>query len=201
MSEKAKAAVAHTRGEILRYKGSPASTFYHSICGGKTEDMAFVWPYEPKPYLISVEDGPQNAHYCSIAPAFKWKTKIYFKALTRIARTERWLKPDEEARKMRISKRGASGRACELEIYTNHRIVKISGTNFYQGFGRRAGWKAIRSTLFEVSYAKDYMILEGKGNGHGVGMCQWGAEGMARKGFNYREILHHYYPGTEVGYD
>jgi stage II sporulation protein D len=44
-------------------------------------------------------------------------------------------------------------------------------------------------------------MLDGLGSGHGVGMCQWGAEGMARKGFKYRDILKHYYPGTETGYD
>ncbi|MCX5786155.1 MAG: SpoIID/LytB domain-containing protein [Elusimicrobia bacterium] len=201
LNEKAKIAVDLTRGEVLLYKGSLASTFYHSICGGSTETSAFVWSYADMPYLVSVKDGPQGRPYCSIAPSFRWKTKIYLKALTRIARAASWIKPDEEARSMRISKRGMSGRAYELEFYTACRIVKIPATEFYHGFGRRAGWEAVRSSLFEVYCAKDYIILEGKGSGHGVGMCQWGAEGMARKGFKYREILKHYYPGTETGYD
>ena len=59
----------------------------------------------------------------------------------------------------------------------------------------------MRSTLFELNSGRDYLILEGRGSGHGVGMCQWGAEGMARAGFNYRDILSHYYPGTEVSYE
>jgi len=197
----AKRAVDATRGEILLFKGSPASTFYHCACGGKTEDMAFVWPYESKPYLISVQDGPPELPYCSIAPAFKWKTKISLDALTRISRNEHWIGPDEKARKVKIGKRGSSGRAYELELYTSRRIARVPATVFYQGFGKNAGWTAVRSTLFEVHCARNYILLEGKGSGHGVGMCQWGAEAMAANGSGYREILLHYYPGTKVGYD
>ncbi|HOI43939.1 MAG TPA: hypothetical protein PK523_13425, partial [Elusimicrobiales bacterium] len=60
------------------------------------------------------------------------------------------------------------------------------------------GWTAMPGNLFELYSGKDHIILDGKGAGHGVGMCQWGAEGMARKGFHYREILEHYYPGTRI---
>jgi stage II sporulation protein D len=79
--------------------------------------------------------------------------------------------------------------------------VKVSATDFYHGIGRRAGWLAVRSTSFRVLTAKEFVMLDGTGSGHGVGMCQWGAEGMGRKGFKYREILQHYYPGTEIKHD
>jgi stage II sporulation protein D len=201
ISPKARDAADATRGELLLYKGEPAATFYHSICGGRTEDMAYVWPYEYKPYLISVRDGPPGSPYCAIAPRFRWKTKIYYTGLTRLARLAGWLLPDEEARRLAISAWGPSGRAAELEIYTQRRRVKVSATDFYHGIGRRAGWQAVRSSFFKILAGKDYVMLDGVGNGHGVGMCQWGAEGMARKGFKYRDILRHYYPGTETGYD
>jgi len=201
ISAKARAAADATRGEFLLYKGQPASTFYHSVCGGRTETMTYVWPYENKPYLISVRDGPPGQPYCSIAPNFKWKTKIYYTGLTRLARRIGWILPDEEARGLRINAWGPSGRAHELEIYTQRRRVRISATDFYHGIGRRAGWQAVRSTFFKLLAGKDYVMLDGVGSGHGVGMCQWGAEGMARKGFKYRDILRHYYPGTETGHD
>ncbi len=60
------------------------------------------------------------------------------------------------------------------------------------------GWTAMPGNLFELYSGKNYIMLDGKGAGHGVGMCQWGAEGMARKGFKYWEIPEHYYPGTEL---
>jgi stage II sporulation protein D len=187
-----------TRGELLYYRGKPAETFYHSACGGRTETMTYVWPFEHKPYLVSVRDGPPGAPYCAKAPGFHWKTKIYFTGLTRLARSAGWIKPEEEAHGMRVSAWGASGRAAELEIYTRTRRVALSATNFYHGVGRRAGWQAVKSSYFKIHSGKDYVLLDGIGNGHGVGMCQWGAEGMGAKGYNYREILRHYYTGTEI---
>ena len=198
VSAKARAASFATYGELLLYKGEPAAAFYHSVCGGRTEDMTFVWPYEYKPYLVSVRDGPPGRPYCSIAPGFTWKTKLYFTGLTRLGRQAGWLVPDEVARGLRISAWGVSGRAFELEIHTQRRWAKVTATDFYHGIGRRAGWQAVRSSYFKILSGKDYVLLDGVGNGHGVGMCQWGAEGMARMGFKYREILRHYYPGTEV---
>jgi stage II sporulation protein D len=197
----AQAAADFTRGEIVTYHGKLAATFYHSICGGRTEAMVYVWPFEHKPYLISVRDGPEDNPYCSIAPGFNWKTRISLKALNRIARAQKWILPEEEIRKMSVIDRGVSRRAITLEFDTGKRRVKVSATDFYQGVGRRAGWNAVRSTLFTVYSGENYIILEGKGNGHGVGMCQWGAEGMARLGFKYRDILLHYYPGTAISYD
>ncbi len=163
--------------------------------------MTYVWPFEHKPYLISVRDGPDRKPYCAIGPGFNWKTRISLRTLSVIARTQKWIRPDESIRKIAIADRGISKRAATLHFFTASRQVKVPATNFYQGVGRRAGWNAVRSTLFELNSGKDYIILEGKGSGHGVGMCQWGAEGMARLGFTYRDILMHYYPGTEITYE
>jgi len=190
-----------TGGEVITYHGKLAEIYYHSICGGRTEDMSRVWPFEFKPYLISVEDGPEGKPYCSIAPGFKWKTRVSLKALTGMARAQKWIMPDETIIKMAVLDRGISKRALTLEFSTEKRRVRISATNFYHGLGRRAGWNAIRSALFYLYSGRDFVVFEGKGNGHGVGMCQWGAEGMARHGFKYRDILKHYYPGTDISYD
>jgi len=182
----------------VAYRGKLAATFYHSICGGRTETMVAVWPFEHKPYLISVRDGPGKKPYCSIAPGFNWKTRISLKTLSAIARSRNWILPEEEIKKMSVADRGVSRRAITLEFDTGKRRVRIPAGRFYHGVGRMAGWNAVRSALFDVYSGKNYIILEGKGNGHGVGMCQWGAEGMARLGFKYRDILLHYYPGTEI---
>ena len=192
-------AVEETSGRLLLYRGQPAAAFYHSACGGRTEDMTKVWPFEPKPYLVSVRDSPAAGRpYCSIAPGFRWKTKIYFTGLTRLARQAGWLAGDETASGLRVVARGRSGRAAELEISTGARRVRVSATDFYHGVGRRAGWKAVRSSYFKLLQGKDFVMLDGVGSGHGVGMCQWGAEGMARKGYDYKAILEHYYPGTVI---
>lgn len=199
INPKARAAAEATRGEILLYRGRPAETYYHAACGGRTAQMSSVWPFAQKPYLVSVKDGPAAKPYCSIAPAFHWKTRIYFTGLTRLARAAGWIVRDEVARGLRISSWGPSGRAEALEIRTQRRPVTVSATDFYHGIGRRAGWRAVRSSWYKILQGGDYVLLDGIGSGHGVGMCQWGAEGMGRHGFTYREILRHYYPGTEIG--
>lgn len=201
ISPKAAAAALATSGQILVYKGAPAETYYHSACGGHTEDMTHVWPFAGKPYLVSVKDGPVGRPYCSIAPNFRWKTKIYYTGLTRLARQARWILPDETAQGLKVTARGESGRAAALEIQTQRRRVAVSATDFYHGIGRRAGWNAVRSSFFTLLQGRDYVFLDGVGSGHGVGLCQWGAEGMARQGFKYKEILKHYYPGTEIRND
>lgn len=201
---KAAEAVQKTKGVILTYKGKPAATFYHASCGGYTEDMTNVWNRnKPLPYLVSVRDGDNpRKPYCAIAPKLHWKTKIYFTGLTRIARNCGWITPQEEAAGIRIYKGGEmSGRAHELELYTRERRMRISATDFYHCVGRQETWKAVKSCNFKIIQGKGYVILDGKGSGHGVGMCQWGAEGMARHGFNYKQILYHYYPGTVLKND
>ena len=201
---KAAEAVQKTKGVILTYKGKPAATFYHASCGGYTEDMTNVWSRnKPLPYLVSVRDGDNpRKPYCAIAPKLHWKTKIYFTGLTRIARNCGWITPQEEAAGIRIYKSGEmSGRAHELELYTRERRMRISATDFYHCVGRQETWKAVKSCNFKIIQGKGYVILDGKGSGHGVGMCQWGAEGMARHGFNYKQILYHYYPGTVLKND
>jgi stage II sporulation protein D len=69
---------------------------------------------------------------------------------------------------------------------------------------RGAGGEILPSTYFSLDAAPDgegrltRLVLRGRGNGHGVGMCQWGAIGRARAGFDFRAILRAYYPGTSV---
>jgi len=73
--------------------------------------------------------------------------------------------------------------------------LHISGTDFR----RFLGYNDLPSTLFTIHQRnRGEIIFKGRGWGHGVGMCQWGARGMALLGYNYREILKFYYPGTEI---
>jgi stage II sporulation protein D len=75
----------------------------------------------------------------------------------------------------------------------------ISASTFRFAVDRALGWNKIRSDLYEVRNAGEQIVFSGRGSGHGVGMCQAGAEEMAREGKNYREILSFYYPRTQLG--
>ncbi|MDQ7773844.1 MAG: SpoIID/LytB domain-containing protein [Elusimicrobiales bacterium] len=191
-------AVMQTDGEIINYKGKPASAFYHSACGGFTDGISAVWPYEDKPYLRSVQDGPAARPYCSPATGFSWKKKIAFADLERALRRGGWLRNGEKISSVSVRGHGRSGRPLKLAVNAGGRAVEIPTSDFYHAVGRTLGWTAMPGNLFELYSGKDYIMLDGKGAGHGVGMCQWGAEGMAGKGFRYWEILEHYYPGTVI---
>ena len=65
-------------------------------------------------------------------------------------------------------------------------------------FRRAVGQTVMRSLLFEIQFEDDFFKIKGQGFGHGVGMSQWGSKGMAEKNYDYRDILTHYYKGTEL---
>lgn len=191
-------AVMQTAGEIITHEGKAASAFYHSACGGFTDGISAVWPYEDKPYLRTVQDGPPARPYCSPATGFSWKKKISFADLERALRRGGWLRNGEKISSVSVRGHGRSGRPLKLAVNAGGRAVEIPASDFYHAVGRTLGWTAMPGNLFELYSGKDYIMLDGKGAGHGVGMCQWGAEGMAGKGFRYWEILEHYYPGTVI---
>jgi stage II sporulation protein D len=93
-----------------------------------------------------------------------------------------------------IVERTASGRAARIALEAGKRRVTLTGADLRQ----RLGWSRLRSLAFEVEPVKGGFAFDGKGSGHGAGLCQWGAAGFAREGRTYREILAHYYPGTEI---
>jgi stage II sporulation protein D len=92
-----------------------------------------------------------------------------------------------------------SGRVRELDVrFTNaHKI--ISGYKLYLLWGRSTRWHQLKSTWFEISPWGNSFEFRGRGLGHGIGLCQWGAYGRAVQGFNYRDILAHYFSGTQIG--
>jgi len=98
-----------------------------------------------------------------------------------------------------------SGRVSELEInLTNYlgeeKSIILQG-NEIRSILRTADSKNILwSTLFDLSFNSNSVVISGKGFGHGVGLCQWGAIALSRKGWDFKEILEHYYSGTNVGY-
>jgi len=190
-------AVDETKGEILTYRGKPIWAFYHSICGGITEDVSYIWQQEPKPYLKQIEDGPLNKPYCFKAKGFKWRTKIGIKTFKKFLK-KKIIKPEEEFKDIKVEKISPTGRAIELAIATDKKTKRISGIDFYHIAGRELGWNAIRSTKFKIYYEKDFIVFEGYGHGHGVGMCQHGADEMAGLGYDYKKILNHYYKNVKI---
>jgi stage II sporulation protein D len=208
-------AVQATRGLVLRFGGSVVSAPYHSACGGTTAEPQELWQSTPEPYLRRVSDripGTADRYYCDIAPRFRW-TRAY-DGLTLESVLSRYLRsyarsapPGSGAvgavRSLRVEGRTPSGRVEVLEVTTDAGRFLLRGNDIRFAL-RTPGGEILASTYFSVDAAAGAdgrlarVTLRGNGNGHGVGMCQWGAVGRARAGQDYRAILRAYFPGTTV---
>ena len=95
---------------------------------------------------------------------------------------------------MRVLDRSGSGRVRRVEVTGTSGRRSLTGRQLREALGARR----VKSTLYEVRREGAEFGVVGSGYGHGVGMSQWGAKGMAEEGYSYREILGHYYPGTRL---
>lgn len=195
-------AVDETKNMILTYNDEPAIIFYHSTCGGYTESSVNIFTKEDVPYLQSIKDG--NPAYCSISPNFVWKENISEKEFIKRLAGSRLIKNSNwSIEKLNIKSRFPSGRINELEIIVKNNdglnSVSIFGNQIRTIIKNQSGTGLLRSNNFMIALDSNRNIeITGKGSGHGVGLCQWGAIGQSKSGKNYREILSHYFPGTEI---
>ncbi len=94
------------------------------------------------------------------------------------------------------------GRVAKLRIYYKGGSQDLTGKEFRELIDKWMGSGRLKSTLFEVKSRTErearYFVFQGRGSGHGVGMCQWGAKKMAEEGKSFEDILQFYYPGTEI---
>lgn len=178
-------AVSETRGLILAYQDKPCQVFYHSTCGGKTADARSIWPDQGAPYLVSVTD-----EYCRPSPHSQWQYKVSLENVAKVLGLSgvsdvevTGVSPDSRVREIRV---------------VGSATVLYNGWDFRDIIAKQEGWGTIKSSWFEIQRGGPNLLFKGRGLGHGVGLCQWGAKGMAEKGKSFNEILSHYFPGTEV---
>jgi len=190
VTPKMQQAVINTNDEILVYHQQPIEAYYSSTCGGRAADDNGVWA-NPKdqPYLKSQADS----NFCAHSPHYRWRVKISADSLHQI--WQRRLGAPINA--ITISKKDADGRVRELALM-DHSLHLITGEDFRAVTCRVLGWNTVKSTAFDLRIEKNIYIFTGRGLGHGLGLCQYGAMEMARRGYSYREILRHYFPETEI---
>ena len=194
--------VDESRGQILSYNGSPAVIFFHSTCGGYTEDVKNVFGKTDFPYLRSIKDGAEP--YCNIAPKFSWTEEYSSDVfLSRLFAAKLISSKNYTLKDVKIKSRFESGRVKELVVTLTDgsqigKDITLLGNNIRYVIKTFDGKSILRSTLFDVTTDNNKVVIKGKGYGHGVGLCQWGAIGQSQKGINYLSILDHYFPGTKV---
>ncbi len=179
--ERSDAAVAATAGQVLKYRGKVFSSFFHAVCGGSTADARIVFgdPAYPSPLRGS------PCGYCDKAPKCKWTKKISR------AQVAAKLK-EKKISAITLQAIGLDGRATQVTI-----VRAAGGSRVMAGTTFRRKLK-LRSTRFSVTADGSDFVFEGRGWGHGVGVCQWGSREMARNGKEAAEIFDRYYPGAKV---
>lgn len=202
-------AVRATRGEVLTWNGAIIEGFFHSTCGGRTVAVEDAFSGAPQPYLRSVSDrDPAGQAYCALSPRFRWREEWTGEQLAATLRATGPAIGLERAAAgqvsdVQISARTAAGRVAEIVLVAGRRTYPVAGQNPIRQTLRLPDGGLLRSNQFTIQVSRTgdrigRVVVSGGGNGHGVGMCQWGAVGRARAGLHYRQILSAYFPGTEI---
>lgn len=181
--EKLRHAVKATAGEVATYDGKLIRALYHSSCGGRTASSQEVWD-KALPYLVSV-----RCDWDADAPRYREEQHVSFAdIIANLGENAVTMTASADGTDIvQVVNRTESGRAD---------LVRIGGQN-YAGFDIRAKL-ALRSANFTARADKDGILFTTIGYGHGVGLCQYGANGMAKAGHSYRDILAHYYQGIAI---
>ncbi|HEX2865396.1 MAG TPA: SpoIID/LytB domain-containing protein [Ignavibacteriales bacterium] len=198
-------AVDETAGLVLKYNGELATVFYSSSCGGRTENSDNVFRQKSIPYLKGVNEGEEA--FCRIAPGYNWEESYTDKEIVNRLISAGYVKKGEYTLKdIVIKSRYDSGRANELQISLEDSEsepldVIIIGNKIRYVIRSKTSGNLLKSTMFDLSPVYDggrllKVTIKGRGNGHGVGLCQWGAIGQSRKGRKFEDILSFYFPGT-----
>lgn len=182
--EKYKEAVQATKGEVIVYNDALIDAVFHSTSGGKTENSEDVWSSKV-PYLRSV-----ISEYEEHSPKLITKKEIKVSEfITAMKNLDSGIKLSSKNIKnqIKIIDRSEGGRISSIEI----------GGKVISGSAVR-GALGLNSSNFNISYSGDIMLFTVTGNGHGIGLSQYGADGMGKNGSLYTEIITHYYQGVEI---
>ena len=179
-------AVQATLGKVLIYGQKILPAYFHATCGGHTEDASLLWNIDIPPLK------GRSCKYCKRSPHFNWVKKISLYDIEKGLNKNGYKIKD--IKNINTSSRDTSGRIKTVRVIDSLGTEKIPANKFRLAVGPNV----IRSTNFTVNIKDDTAIFRGKGWGHGVGMCQWGACYMAKQRFKAEDILKFYYPGSKI---
>jgi len=190
------AAISATTGLVVTYEGKPIHAVYHDCCGGRTAANETAWSgSQPLPYLRPVRDGEETSSLCSHSPRAVWTRQLPQARLAAALAAYRVSAPissfepadcDDNGRPRAFRIRGGGGE------------VTILAGVLRAALNQALGPDTLPSADFTAAPNGDSIVFAGRGSGHGVGLCQWGANAMAQQGKSASDILTHYYTGAAV---
>jgi stage II sporulation protein D len=186
----AERAVAHTIGVILLYNGRPAQTVFHADCGGHTSAADDVWGGVPRPYLLGrPDDLPSGARHRT------WRYELTAAALAATLNRDPRTSVGEKLEAVDVARRDAGGRVISVRL-RGTRTTTVPADDFRAVLNRHLGARSILSARFELHRRQTRYVFEGTGFGHGVGLCQAGAQARTASSGSALSVLAFYYPGT-----
>jgi stage II sporulation protein D len=185
-------AVKETAGETLWSGQERLHVYYTQHCGGMSEAASSVWPAE----LGGAKPHPDP--YCLRRSPAQWHARISLQQLSTIFRSQGWQMPSP-INSIQVIRRTATGRAELLQVTGAGPSAQLSASSFRFAVDRALGWNQLRSDWYSMVVSRGTLEIQGRGYGHGVGLCQAGAYEMAKEGRNESEILHFYFPGGSPG--
>ena len=213
VSRNARRAVDATWGEVLMADGQICDARFSKCCGGVTERFSTCWEDKDLPYLRVLPDTPEEGGdpFCDTSDAavlgqvlndYDLETKDFYRWTVRRSREE-WSELVRrrsgvdfgQIRSFVPVERGGSGRICRLKIVGSKKTLTIGKELLIR---RWLSDSHLKSSAFDVVDDGNDIVLNGRGWGHGVGLCQIGAAVMASRGYDYKQILAHYYPGSQL---
>ena len=179
-------AVDDTRDLVLAYRDEPILAVFSSTAAGQTEDAWNVWAVD-MPYLKGVE-CPFDLN----SPWYQWRTDIALPMLEQRLRDEGF--PVGIIASLAPATYTKAGRVIQVRILHSGGELYVKGDDLR----RVLGYTVLPSTQFDFDIVGMQVQFAGRGNGHGVGLCQWGAKELAERGYSAETILRYYYPGADI---
>jgi stage II sporulation protein D len=185
-------AVRETAGETLWSGQERLHVYYTQHCGGMSEAASSVWPGEQG------GDKPHPDPYCLRRSPAQWHARISLQQLSTIFHSQGWQMPSP-INSIQVIRKTATGRAELLQVTGNGPHAQLSASSFRFAVDRALGWNQLRSDWYSIVVSGEALEIQGRGYGHGVGLCQAGAYEMAKEGRTESEILHFYFPTATRG--
>lgn len=182
--EKLKTAVKETHNLFLAYDGKPIEAMFDSCCGGIIPAQISGYDFNKHPYLAR----SKLCNYCKSAWIYSWDVHY-----SQVEIKELLAAHDIHVSKIvdiKVTKKDKAGLVQELCITTPEKKLTISGKKAYSIFPK------VHSFAFGVTKKEKRFAFKGKGYGHHMGLCQWGAMNMVKEGYDYHRVLQFYYPGA-----
>jgi stage II sporulation protein D len=179
-----KLAVEQTKGMVLGFKGRPILAMFDSCCGSIIPADIHDFDFRKAPYLART----YACHFCNQASLYSWHVSYERTLFEQLLGQH--MSQLKSISNIQVSKKDAAGLVLEVTVSGSGTAMIFSGKKLYSLL------EQVKSFYFDIRYKSDKIQFMGRGFGHHLGLCQWGARSMVSEGWDYKSILRFYYPGA-----